>query len=299
MTEKNRKNLNIDPALYALAEKGLEIGDFDRAISIMEELSPFHLEQYGLQYYMANEGKYKEGTTLELLYENYKADRAVKNFLFDYLAELEVKLRNVLSAVIQDQMGNFGYLDHRNFKNHEYHENFLNEVNSEMDRANEPFVKKELKKYDDNLPIYMVTEIITFGGLSRLYDNLKDKDMARVSAYYAYPDYKDLSRNLDALADVRNTCAHHGRLSYREFKDSCHITAEDKRIIEDLCDDRQYRINPNALFANILCMVRLLRADRAQDLIKEFDRVFKDYPDFRPEWMNFPNNWKQILDEII
>lgn len=288
---------SIESALHALEEKGLNIENFDMAINIANQISPFHLEQYGLQFFKNSGGRYKEGSSFEQIYENYCVDRSIKNFLFDYLSYVEVKLRNVLSSVIQDSMGNYGYLDKRNFKNPSYHENFINEVNSELDRANEPFVKKELEKYNENLPIYMVTEIITFGGLSRLYSNLREREQKMLVRIYGYPDHAALSDNLDALGDIRNTCAHHGRLAYRNFKDACYILNQDRVIISYM--NPEFIINPKGLFANILCMVRLLCEDQARDMLEDFSKVFNDFPDFDLSWINFPRNWEKILYTII
>src|SRR5699024_8069283 len=78
--------------------------------------------------------------------------------------------------------------------------------------------KHILAKYGPPLPVWVVTEILDFGGLSRLYAGLLQRDRDEIAASLGLFDASGAG-NGGALQDwlkninvVRNVCAHHGRL---------------------------------------------------------------------------------------
>lgn len=68
------------------------------------------------------------------------------------------------------------------------------------------------------LPIWVVTEVIDFSDLSRIYEGMVEKDRAAVATGLGVTDEEEkpltesLRSWLRALTFVRNTCAHHSRL---------------------------------------------------------------------------------------
>lgn len=294
--KKSGQNLDVDPALYGMMKAGLVVNNDEFARQVLQELSAFHLQEYGRPFYHMNQRRYEEGTTFEEVYQVYRADRFCKNFLFDFLAEIEVQLRMVLAQVHQEAYGNFGYLDVENFENVQYHASFLNDVHQEAERGNEPFVSHAKRNHGDDFPIYIAVELLTFGGLSQLYRNFLPQEKERVAAFYGMEDGEALYSYIHSLTFIRNTCAHHGRLSNRSFPDPCIILEEDRKRLEE--DNPGFEVDSQTLFSNVVAMCHLLHWRKARPLIEHFDKLFRSYPNFHPDWMGFPPVWKRTLLSI-
>lgn len=294
--KKSGQNFDVDPALYGMVKAGLLINNDNYARQVLQEISSFHLQEYGRPFYNRNQGKYEEGTTFEAVYQVYRADRFCKNFLFDFLAEIEVQLRAVLSQVHQEAYGNFGYLDSSHFESYQSHAAFLNDVRLEAGRGNEPFVSHARREFGEDFPIYVAVELLTFGDLAQLYRNFHPEEKKRVAAFYGMENTEVLYSYLHSLTFIRNTCAHHGRLSNRDFPDDCLLLEEDQASAEKA--NPGFKVDTKGLFANIMAMCHLLNRRKALPLIANFEKLFRSYPDFKPEWMGFPPEWKKILLSI-
>ncbi len=66
------------------------------------------------------------------------------------------------------------------------------------------------------LPIWMLTEVMSFGALSFCYTGLHNDDKKVVAAKFGI-HHKRLADWLHQLAYIRNVCAHHSRLWNREL----------------------------------------------------------------------------------
>lgn len=294
--------LNYDATLYAwVREKGLEVPNVDFALNKLSEVSPFHLESYGQQWMDKRTGRYKEGTSFDQIYETYHADRCLKDFLFDYLAELEVQLRNVLAYFIEHKYGAQGYLNPDNFVNPDYHDNFINEVKLEASRANEPYMKAFEDKELEDLPVVVALDIVTFGSLSKLFGNLKGEDKDAIARFYRLDTEVDeeagrvMASYLKALTDLRNICAHHGRLSWRRFKQAPLILASDLALVDQV--DPGFRIDPYGFFAALLALFHLIEPERKGDLQRDMARLFALHPHFERQALSLPLGWEEVLAE--
>lgn len=288
---------NYNAVLDNMEDRGLIIEDRGAALLILREVSPFHLENFGLQW--VNEGKYCKGVSIAMLYQLYNADRMIKNFLFDYLADMEVQLRNVLGSILHEMAGPYGYLDKDYFKNEEYHETFIHDVENELRRANEPFVRAYRKDEEDKspVPVYVALEVITMGSLSKLVSNLKRSELKKLASFYGLKSEKLIISFLKALTILRNTCAHHGRLSQRNFNVGVAFFNRDMEIIKEI--EEEYRPNPYAFFAAFLALTHFLSEKKNKEMIYKMEEIFRLYPVFKPTLIDFPTHWMEILLKIV
>lgn len=285
--------ISYETKLETMMKKGLVVRDRDVASRIVQELSPFHLENYGWPWMDRNAQTYREGTTIEQLYETYHCDRALKNCIFDYLADMEVQLRNVVGYVLDTHFGVYGYLEADHFKNEEYHHHFMNDVENELKRANEPFVQAFRGDEKRDVPVYVALEVVTMGTLSKVVSNLKRPQQKEMARYYHIRSEQVLNSFLKVLTTLRNTCAHHGRLLYRNFPDGCAVLKEDRRWITACAPD--FSLNPHALFAALLGLVHLLDSKKGDALIDSLVDIFAHHPHVLPAWGNLPPHWEDIL----
>jgi abortive infection bacteriophage resistance protein len=87
-----------------------------------------------------------------------------------------------------------------------------------LDRSDETFIQHIKNSYVEPLPpVWAAAEVMSLGLLSSWYDNLKPY-ATRVAISGAYQlDDSVLTSWLRHLTNVRNICAHHGRLWNRKF----------------------------------------------------------------------------------
>ena len=290
-----KQGFRFEAQIYKMVTKDkLVIGDLDYANAVFQHISPFHLENFGLPWRKLD-GTYREGTTFEMLVDAYLGDRMIKNFLFDYLADYEVQLRHVVATVLNEAFGEYGYLDPGRFKNAEYHKNFINDLENELTRANEPFVRHFQPKGNkmQHVPVYVAVEVITLGTLTKVVNNMRRPEQKKVAAFYGVRSELVLNSYFKCFTTLRNTCAHHGRLSNRRFRDGCAILKEDQRTLEQLAP--AYRPDPFRFFAMLLGLMHVMGEKSSNAIIALFQKTFAEHPHLAPRILDFPPHWERVL----
>lgn len=100
---------------------------------------------------------------------------------------------------------------------------WLEEYDRHETRARGDFVVHFREAYGPHLPIWVATEVMSFGVLSGLYDLMPQADQEILAARFQIRtadgkgDRGALSNWLNNLRNVRNICAHYGRLWNRTF----------------------------------------------------------------------------------
>lgn len=290
------QRLQIEKEMQKLVKRNVRIDNPRFVRECLEEVSIFHLEGFGIQWMETSMRYYKHELPFEDLWSVYQSDREFKNFLFDYLAEIEVQLRNVIGQTLCMQYGEMGYLDSENFKNREFHKNFIDDVNNEIRRANEPFVHFYTKRYE-HVPVYIAIEAVTIGTLSKLYSNMKRQDQKIISKYFGIKSERVLISYLYTLTKIRNTCAHHGRLYNRRFSTACAVAHHDEQILKKI--NPEYRINPYRVFSAILAMMHLLSKESAYEVIEHTENMFKKNKNYELRYLGYPYQWKEFLENVV
>ena len=94
----------------------------------------------------------------------------------------------------------------------------LKQLQDEVDRSSEDFIKHYKETYKEELPpIWVVCEVMSLGSLSQWYRILESITLRQGMASVFDIDHRALGSWLQHLSVVRNICAHHGRLWDREF----------------------------------------------------------------------------------
>src|SRR5262249_50797370 len=154
------------------------------------------------------------GTTFDQIAGLYIFDRKLRLIVMEAIERFEVALRTGLTYGISHQYGPFGYVDPNNFDTRFDHEEFMNELAEAEKQSRETFVAHYRAKYDleDHLPLWMASELMSFGRLSRVFKNTHPDIKKSFARRLNVPDTKIVSSWLHTLNYVRNVCAHHSRL---------------------------------------------------------------------------------------
>jgi abortive infection bacteriophage resistance protein len=126
--------------------------------------------------------------------------------------------------------GPFGYANPINFSPDFNHSEWFTNVEDEISRSRENFITHYRIKYtkSEYFPIWMATEVFSFGSLSKLYRGLQFKDKKIIAEHFTIhaPVFQSW---LHCLVYLRNLCAHHSRLWNRELAIQPQLPKKDLR----------------------------------------------------------------------
>jgi abortive infection bacteriophage resistance protein len=174
------------------------------------------------------------GTTLVQVADVYEFDRKLRLLVMDGIERVKVSVRFHVGHVL-GRRGAFAHADpdalDDNFAGNGIasppalnkwmqtgHSQWLRRRQDEERRSKADFVKHFRAKYGPPLPVWVVTEILDFGGLSYLYDGMIQRDRDEVTAALGLFDASGAGNSgvlkswLKNLNYIRNICAHHARL---------------------------------------------------------------------------------------
>lgn len=172
-------------------------------------------------------GKFEPSTTIENIYSLMEFDKKISNLIFDYLNNNERKMKVRSAYFLAMQFGEDFYFDQNYFKDHTWHDSFLNVdykqvLNSGLITSN-PVICHHIFEYSGRLPIWVLFEHISFGSYIKVINGLKNnfKNAVFNDIFVSSQNAYDISlymspaiyiHMLDVLRFCRNRIAHLGRI---------------------------------------------------------------------------------------
>jgi abortive infection bacteriophage resistance protein len=279
------------PATYAeqvakLREHGCVVSDEAFCEEILAQVSYYRLSAYFLPF-RTSSGKYKSGTDFLKVYRLYEFDRKLRRLIFSVIEELEVYLRAQLSYYHAHKYGSDGYMNPANFNTRHNHARFTERVEELLKRNDKViFVKHHMTEYGGQFPLWVLTELFTFGMLSYFYADMITADQKRI-AYDTFQTTVSSAKSwLYCCTDLRNLCAHYGRLYYSVFSA---VPAKLPNVDKN---------TENSLFAAIMAL-RALYPDASKwdnEFLPSMIALFDEYAeDIELRHIGFPENWEDIM----
>ena len=109
MTRYNKPPLNYSEQVKLLESRGLIIGNKKKAERLLANISYYRLSAYMLPYKVCMNGfiqdLFKDGTTLDMVYDLYKFDRKLRLLLFDAIERIEVAIRTQIVTQLSLKYG--------------------------------------------------------------------------------------------------------------------------------------------------------------------------------------------------
>lgn len=212
-----KKPTTYQEQLDILKKRNVVVDNQEQCEAILETLNYYRFVACFLPF-KQSDGSYRIGTQFQQVYRIYEFDRKLRSILFAALEEVEIYLRAKFAYFHAHKYGAEGYIDANNYSSLHQEERFKDNLEREIaSNKRAAFVIHHSKHYDGHFPIWVVVELFTFGMLSRFYSDLKtcdQKELAR-ELYCTIP--KNVISWLRCCTDLRNICAHYGRLYYRIF----------------------------------------------------------------------------------
>lgn len=194
----------------------------------------------------------------------YEADRKLRTLIHDGMERIEVGLRSRLTSLLCRDNA-LGYQERRFYRSGFDLDGWLRTARRRVDRAgaHNTAIDHYKKQYGGQYPFWVLSEVLDFGDVSKLYQGLTYKAQAQIAETFGITiDLGVLSKNerkivrrrhplaswFEQLTIVRNTCAHHGRLWNKSF-----VPASTKYVrtipgLESLPDGQSERIYGAVLF---------------------------------------------------
>ncbi|HEY2858470.1 MAG TPA: Abi family protein [Terracidiphilus sp.] len=281
-----KPHLPYEDQVNLLISRGLECPDRSRALLWLKRTGYYRLSAYFLPFKNPGTDTFRPGTTLDHVLDLYEFDSGLRLLVLDALDSIEVCARAVITYHLAKDLGVFGYADSANFAASYNHAEFMKLLKREEGRSSEVFIAHYRGKYtsETELPVWMATELITFGALSKMYEHLRTGLRKRIAREFNQPQPVFVSW-LHALTAVRNVCAHHSRLWNRELAVKPELPTAWKA--SGIGNDRFYVI---------ALIIQTLLADISPDSQwgERLKALFNAHPAVNLRAMQFPANWKNL-----
>lgn len=274
--------------LETLKSRNCVVVDESFCLSILSTVNYYRFSAYFLPF-KRPDNTYFPNTTFERVYGIYEFDRKIRGVLFSALEEIEVKLRTKLAYYHAHMYGPDGYIYDFNFNQKHDHENMMNHIKTEIENnANLLFVKHHQLNYESRFPLWVVMELFSFGMLSYFYADMLQADQRNVANVDFGLDNAVLRSWLRCCTDLRNICAHGGRLYYRKFsttpKTPDGYSMLKNRLFDMLLIVKALYPSANKWSSEVLPVISAL--------IHEYTGIIK------LNHIGFPDNWESMLVKV-
>jgi len=197
--------------------RGCQVTDVSFCTKVLSQVNYYRLSAYFLPFKKPDEN-YLPGTNFNDIYRIYEFDRELRNLLFAAIEEVEIYLRAQFAYFHSHKYGVIGYLNPANYNNRHRHDKFQKLIETEIQNNKKVlFVQHHLANYGGQFPFWVITELFTFGMLSYFYNDMLITDQKHLARELFKTVPKNLISWLRCCTDLRNICAHYGRLYFRIF----------------------------------------------------------------------------------
>jgi abortive infection bacteriophage resistance protein len=303
--------ISLQEQLILLKNRGLIIsGGDERALSYLSTIGYYRLTGY-MYHLQKRDGthEFKTNTTFDEVLNTYNFDKKLRYLVGAYLERIEVALRARITDVYSIKYGFYWYTDPSHYvlleppasgkdvvnrrKYLDTHKEIISEVKRYYNNEYELFIQKFKLTYvsENTLPCNMAMQVLSMGKLSRLYEALQNTDERKeVSEIFGFP-FIYLSTWFTYLTNIRNICAHHGRLwNRRATADRFKVPSRKEFKFNGEISD-----NFNTTFYGTLTiMIKLLSTINPQNnFLEKFMKLVDEYPVIDLHYMGFPEKWHE------
>lgn len=291
MASYERQATNVFQQIEILSSRGLNITNNKKTQEKLLSIGYFRFKGYCLPFYIGDD-IFRSGVSFKQIFSAYLFDEKIKSICLDIILRIETQLKSKLGMFLAKKYGPLGYLNNDQvFKNFQGKNKWLkcialNERNG--NQRHEPYVKHYHDEYDDEFPIWVATEMASFGQLSKLYSNLTLENQKQFAKKIHLTNWK-LKNWLHVLTVARNICAHGARMYAKSLP--IKIKFNNRERIVPLLNGENY--------FSLLYLCKILIADKAffRSQINKINKILKNTHEniYFYNSYGFPNDWLPIL----
>lgn len=272
-------------------DHGLSIPDHARAERILTAVNYYRLSAYGIDLLDKRTDRYHEGTSIDHIYSLYQFDGRLRNIISPVIEYVEVKFRSCIAYHLANKYGAECYRDRANFNSwtsgvtgRDMFDVFNEHVDAEIKKqSKKPMVVHHVQKYGGHFPIWVIVELLSLGTLSTLYSLMKREDQTAIAKQF-HTGYAYMKSWFAALVEIRNICAHYGRLYNMPLDSVAKLSPRESsyansRLFTD-CLALRYILHGESVWATFVINLRA---------------ILDECPNVNLKCMGFPENWEDLL----
>lgn len=234
MSQPVKPWLSIQDQIDRLQRRGMQIPDTGVAVQWLSAVGYYRLSGYWYPFREIDPSgqtrrlsTFISGTTFTEVVGLYEFDRHLKTLVQSGLERVEVALRSQVGHRL-GAIDPMAYTDPTHFRPTFNHADWLSTARRRVERGRgrDEFVDHHYAFYGGNLPVWVLTDVLDFSDLSKLFEGLKAADQKVIADWFKvslptsvtraqrrrWRDNHPFANWLEHLTVVRNICAHHGRL---------------------------------------------------------------------------------------
>ncbi len=287
--------LSIEEQIVQLEKRGLEIKDKNLARKYFINVGYYRLSGY---WWSMQSDKikhlFKANSNFENVLSIYNFDRELRLLLFDIIEKIEIALRTKMVYYLSHELDPWWFENVKYSKSPIAHAKNLESIDRELFYTKETFIKEHYAKYSLDTrrpPAWKTLNVQSFGSISKLYGNLinsiesKDKiakDFGTVNKTY-------LPSWLQSIAQIRNICAHHGRIWNKNLPGRPKLLkAPPNNWLVNVPTPAEH----HKLYIHICCMKYMADTiDESNHLAIKFKNLFTKYPNIDKAALGFIDGW--------
>lgn len=289
--------LSTDRQLELLLHRGMHIADRARARHYLHHINYYRLRAYWLIFEVpapADEKHYfRPGTDFDAVIALYDFDRELRLLLTDAIERVEISLRTRWANELSLRYGPFAHENPAHFHKHHVWQQCKDELDKEYARSRETFAEHYRTRYNhlDSPPIWVASELMTLGHLSRWLQNLRvPKDRQIIADAYGL-DEKVVVSFAHHLTIVRNHCAHHGRVWNRKLSLKMQLPGKKPMGLAEMFNPAE----PRRIFNTLTMLAYLLtRISPQSTWRRRLQELIAGAPLVDPATMGFPAGWEKF-----
>lgn len=292
----------FEEQLALLEARGMEVDNREEALFTLATENYYRLSGYLFQFKQPHSEEFVRGTEFRHVQRLYSFDSSLRSVLLRYLEVIEVYTRTQIAYHFSHAYGSYGHYMEWNFRSMELLEQFET-ASSDAIRKNKdtPAIARHLKKYSTpectNIPLWVLVEILSFSTLSKFYASISGDTQARIAkALNDTPTY--LINHLHCMANLRNLCAHFGRIYNATLRPSARLG---KQIYTRYTECFPGKLPEDHLFGYLLIMLRLLPDRRFRErLLQDLAALIEQYEgDLNLSLLGFTPGWQEFLANYV
>lgn len=250
---------------------------------------------------------YESNTTFEDVLALYQFDNELRELVFNYLCQIEKKMRSLLSYAFCERHGELQthYLNATNYNYTTANQRGINKLIRILDNLANGNTEYEYLNYQrrvyNNVPLWVLVNTLTFGQISKMYSFLQPSMRSKIAKNYTHVNDRELEQYLKVLVLYRNVCAHNERL----YSHKVYSEIPDTRLHSKLGISKtgtQYDMGKKDLFGVVIAFRYLLPTEDFRVFKASLDKLIKRYlrkssrisEEDLLAAMGFPENWKAI-----
>ena len=290
----SKPSKSIAEQIALLESRGLRIADHASAERALSFISYYRLRAYWL-YFEADLSnglrRLRPGTSLKQVLALYEFDRELRLIVLDAIERIEVAARGSWAHQLAMRHGSHGYLKPSLYPDRSQFDANYRALLDEVTRSHDSFIVHYKRTYDEPLmpPVWMSAELMSFGLLSKWQGALgAAADRKGIARPLGLSD-KTYFSFIHHLTNIRNVCAHHGRLWNRLFAVRPVLPSQPSNLAASLVQNAE-----PALYNTLTIMIFVLtRIDPDQGLGRRLAALLMRHPTNDLGAMGFPEDWQR------